>query len=86
MFCVMSAIAQIAGPDLSQGFRIPFLRLRYLVDDPGVCPAKTLLMYLEKTRSLRQRENQLIITIKNPHHKASTQTISSWIKVMLRKS
>nr|CAH7766096.1 unnamed protein product [Callosobruchus chinensis] len=131
------AIAQIAGPDLSQDFRIqrffegiymlrpalpkyentwnpstllvylrnlhiliinlellqtsarnrpqPFLRLPYLVDDPGVCVAKTLLMYLEKTRSLRGSVNQFIVTTKKPHYKASIQTISCWIKVMLRK-
>nr|CAH7759779.1 unnamed protein product [Callosobruchus chinensis] len=42
----------------------PFLRLPYLVDDPGVCVAKTLLMYLENTKSLRGSENQLIVTRK----------------------
>lgn len=48
--------------------------------------AQTLLAYLEKTRTLRGTENSLFITVKKPFHKASTQTLSRWIKAISSKS
>lgn len=65
----------------------PTLILPFFTQDSKICVAKTMLFYIEKTRSLRNPDSQyLFITFKKPHHNASSQTISRWIKTILGKS
>lgn len=65
----------------------PLITLPFFKQDPRVCVAKTLLNYLESTMELRGPTSKyLFITFKKPHHQASPQTISRWIKVLLGRS
>lgn len=64
----------------------PYLILPFFKDDPEICVASVLLQYLEKTKDLRGSYQSLFITYKKPHHKASSQTISRWIKNILKES
>nr|CAH7712577.1 unnamed protein product [Callosobruchus chinensis] len=45
-----------------------------------LCVATTIVDYINKTKSLRNNEETLILTRKKPYHPASSQTISRWIK------
>ncbi|KAJ8921724.1 hypothetical protein NQ315_010634 [Exocentrus adspersus] len=71
-----------SAPNRSQ----PFLILPFFNSDPNVCVAKLLLKYLHKTQELRNTCNHLFVTHKKPHNKATTQSISRWIKDVLHKS
>lgn len=64
----------------------PIMQLPFLESDHNVCVAKTLTAYLKKTQLLRGKEKSLFITFRKPHKKASTQTLSRWIKNILVKS
>lgn len=46
-----------------------------------LCIATTILFYIQKTEHIRgKNHNYLLLTHKKPHHTASTQTVSRWIK------
>lgn len=65
----------------------PVLVLPNFNQKPSLCAANTLRTYLSKTQVLRPSGNgKLFITYKKPHHPASAQTISRWIKSLLSKS
>lgn len=65
----------------------PVLRLPYFNERPEICPARCILMYIQKTRTLRNSNNvYLFISNKKPHSKVSSQTLSSWIKITLHNS
>lgn len=64
----------------------PLMQLPFLDSDYNVCVARTLTTYLEKTQLLRGSERNLFITVRKPYKKASTQTLSRWIKNILAKS
>lgn len=63
----------------------PTLYLPFFVERPGICPAKTLMSYIERTKELRN-SNELFIGFKKPHKSVTSQTISRWIKCMLKES
>lgn len=65
------------------GVSHPILQLKYFDQKIEICPVKTLQSYLNITSALRGDVKNLIITFKKPHKKASTQTISRWIKATL---
>ena len=64
----------------------PLLNIPFFKDQPNLCVAQTLQVYIERTKSLRQETMQLFITHKKPYHAASSQTISRWIKNTLEAS
>lgn len=65
----------------------PVLFLPYFVDNPSICPARTLDDYLNVTIGLRpEGTDSLLLTYKKPYKKASSQTISRWIKQTLEES
>lgn len=65
----------------------PVLFLPFFVDDPSICPAKTLDDYISVTSKLRSEDtDNIIITHRKPYKKASSQTISRWIKQTLAES
>lgn len=56
-------------------------------DKPSLCVARNLSYYIQKTTTLRPPgENILFLTWKRPHHSASSQTLSRWVKNILQKS
>lgn len=64
----------------------PLLNLPFLNSDPEICVASALLSYLEKTRPLRGSIKSLFISTTKPYKEISTQTLSRWVKNILRKS
>lgn len=59
----------------------PCLTIPRFEDNPRICAASTLKLYLEITRNLRSTENPfLFLTTKKPFQKASKQTLSRWVK------
>lgn len=66
----------------------PHLAIPYYPNKREICPAKTVIAYLEITRSFRGGSNseRLILTTKKPYHSATASTISRWIKQVLKES
>lgn len=65
----------------------PVLFLPYFVENPSICPARTLKDYLSVTAKLRpEGTDNLLLTLRKPFKKASSQTISRWIKQTLAES
>ncbi|CAB0043198.1 unnamed protein product [Trichogramma brassicae] len=64
----------------------PLLRLRWFTDQPKICTAAALTAYIEKTKNIRGKNGKLFITFKKPHHNATSQTISRWIRNTLEDS
>lgn len=60
--------------------------LPFYTREPNICPASTLQDYIRNTASIRNQETYLLITFKKPHHHASKQSISRWIKCTLADS
>lgn len=66
----------------------PCLQFSNFLENPKVCVATTLMAYIEKTAELRQENNgeYLFLTYNKPHHRASSQTLSRWVKETLHQS
>ena len=62
------------------------IHLKKLVSDPELCVVKTLECYLNRTKSIRKDYKQLFISFKEPHNPVSKDTISRWIKSVLREA
>lgn len=75
-------ILKTSNPNRKQ----PNLKFNFFDNRPGLCVARTLIHYLEITKPLRKNEEYLILTYKKPYHKATTQSISRWIKDVLTRS
>lgn len=64
----------------------PVLILPFYKENRNICPANTLQYYLERTKDLRKNTSCLFISYKKPYKKASTQTLSRWVKDTLQES
>lgn len=66
----------------------PKLFIPFYNNNPCICPANALSVYINKTKDVREGPNtdKLILTIKNPIRNASAQSISRWIKQVLKDS
>lgn len=65
----------------------PILILPFFKTRPAICLAKTINFYINKTKNLRNKESgRLILTFKKPYKPATTQTLSRWIKEVLKRS
>lgn len=77
-------------PDLIKTSRMgalqPILILPIFMDRLEVCPAKCLIAYLDKTRTIRNNINGLFISFRKPYKLVTTQTLSRWIKDVLYQS
>ena len=62
------------------GFQLKELTVKGFPADRRLCLVTVLKEYIQRTDKLRNDYNQLFITIKKPHHPASSPTISRWIK------
>ncbi|XP_026315626.1 uncharacterized protein LOC113226989 [Hyposmocoma kahamanoa] len=70
------------------GKQMPRLSIPFFPNRPEICPAKTLVSYINSTKLLRDGQNsdKLILTTKRPFHNATASTISRWIKLVLSES
>lgn len=67
----------------------PVILLPFWPSKPQLCGASTLQYYIEKTAPCRTNLHSaeyLFLTYKKPFHKATTQSLSRWIKTALNKS
>lgn len=73
-----------SGPNKLQ----PVICLPIFTADRDICVASTLLLYIQKTKPLRATGvgNELLITFKKPHHNASSQSISRWIRKVMQNA
>lgn len=71
-----------SGPGREQ----PVLFLPYFKEDINICPATALQAYLLRTQDTRGEISNLFLTSKRPIRKATSQTISRWIKAVLSES
>lgn len=75
----ISSIIKTSRPGAFQ----PLISLPYLKDKPKLCVASILGNYLRVTMLLRKGWDSLLLTIRNPHRKASKDTISRWVRSIL---
>ncbi|XP_047999635.1 uncharacterized protein LOC125236754 [Leguminivora glycinivorella] len=70
------------------GRPMPRLIIPFFPDKIEICPARTLMAYIDITQIPRNTANteRLFLTIKKPFHNASSSTISRWIKQTLSDS
>lgn len=64
----------------------PILCLPFYEENWNICPVRILQVYVEKTKELRKDTLNLFISFKKPFKNISTQTLSRWVKDMLRES
>lgn len=64
----------------------PKIHLPFYPQNPKICPAKTLQDYIAQTTNIRNGEPYLWLTYKKPYKRASSQTISRWIKTIMKES
>lgn len=65
----------------------PVLLLPYYLDNVQICPATTIDDYLINTADLRtDGMDNLLLTFRKPNRKATSQTISRWIRQVLSES
>ena len=64
----------------------PLLILPKFKDDLSLCVASVITKYLDVTKELRGKSDNLFIAIKSPHRAIGSQTVSRWIKTELRNS
>ncbi|KAJ8909905.1 hypothetical protein NQ315_005640 [Exocentrus adspersus] len=62
----------------------PLLIFPYFREAPELCVAHTIETYLERTSQYRKDHEYLILTHKKPIHPATSQTISRWLKRVLK--
>ena len=64
----------------------PLLVIPVFEENPSLCVAGALKEYLSCTSTLRKGSGELFLIHKRPHSAASVQTLSRWIKDILRDS
>nr|CAI5869185.1 unnamed protein product [Callosobruchus analis] len=64
----------------------PCLHIPFFSGNKSICPASTLLKYIDATEGLRQNEDYLFLTYAGKHRRATKQTISRWVKCTLKEA
>lgn len=64
----------------------PILVLPFFTEKIQICPVLTLKTYLDKTQNLRNNHDYLFTSIRRPHGPVTSQTLSRWVKDILRCS
>ena len=54
--------------------------------DKSLCPVQCLLVYLERTKVLRNNDTRLFLSFKKPHKPVSSSTLSRWVKEVIKLS
>ncbi|XP_043484810.1 uncharacterized protein LOC122512807 [Leptopilina heterotoma] len=87
---VSSEFIQIKVPERVKTSKInklqPCLVLPFFKEQPELCVASILQMYIKKTKDLRGSNKNLFITCRKPFKPATTQTLARWIRSTLEKS
>ena len=79
----IDAVLKTSAPGKPQ----PCLFLPFFLECPELCVATTFLEYIERTRSIRSMEDEkILISFVKPYKYVTSQTVSRWIKLVLRKS
>lgn len=79
---IITDAIKTSGPGREQ----PVLFLPYFENNTNICPVTTLQTYLLRTQDIRNNVQHLFLTSKRPYKKATSQTISRWIKAVLFES
>lgn len=61
----------------------PCFTLPFFVNRKTACVASVLTSYIERTKEIRGETDHLLITFKKPFHRATSQSISRWIRQCL---
>lgn len=65
----------------------PLLKFKFFEVNPKLCVARTIIDYINRTKEIRPlNEKTLILTFRKPFRKATTQTLSRWLKNILKDS
>lgn len=64
----------------------PTLHLKNFDMRKEICPVSCLRDYIDKTKPIRKDNDKLILSFKKPHKAATTQTLSRWIKLILKEA
>ncbi|KAG6456630.1 hypothetical protein O3G_MSEX009849 [Manduca sexta] len=67
------------------GARQPIHLLPFFISNQSICPTKTLIAYINKTKPIRKTDT-LWLGLKKPHNPVFTQSLSRWIKRTLSES
>ncbi|VEN46689.1 unnamed protein product [Callosobruchus maculatus] len=73
---IFTDILKTSGPKKPQ----PVMKFPFFKDSPELCVASNIIEYIDRTKLIRGTEDLLILTIKKPHHPATSQTIRRWIR------
>lgn len=90
--CVKNDMIVIKIPDLIKtsrpGALQPLIRLPFIRENPSICPATVLQAYIDRTLTLRRDnvDDHLFISLRKPHKKVCSQTLSHWVKKVLAAS
>lgn len=71
-----------SGPGRNQ----PAIFLPGFRKNEKICPVLALKCYIEKTESLREKSEKLLISLDSKAKSVSTQTVSRWLKCLLEKA
>lgn len=65
------------------GNPIPNIKYFKFTESKSLCVCHTIDMYLDRSKSWRKGETQLLLSYVNPHNKVQTDTVSRWIKEVI---
>ena len=64
----------------------PTLIIPFFLEDDLVRPVLVLQIYLDKTQSMKNKKQKLFLSYRKSHGRVSIQTLSRWIKSILKSS
>ena len=79
---VIKALLKTSRP----GRHISSLEFVAYQPDPRLCVVTYMLEYVKRTSALRQGARQLLLSYTRPYKSVSADTVTNWIKHVLRKS
>jgi integrase len=68
------------------GYVVPQLRFRKYPHNQHLCVLTYLVVYLNRTSSLRGDSSSLLLTFQRPHHPPTKNTLSRWVRYVLRSA
>ncbi|XP_071478481.1 uncharacterized protein [Diadema antillarum] len=83
--CVEIAVADLIKQSQPGNVGVK-VTLKAFPEDKKLCVVHYVKEYINRTSTLRKEVNALVVTYKQPHGKASKQTIARWIKTVLKAS
>lgn len=68
------------------GAEQPYAFFPFFKNKISLCVATTILHYIDRTKDIREGVEDLLISFKKPHKKVGTQTISRWLKTVMKEA